>query len=352
MKLIFQPAVRLLDRLNYPLKFGLIILVCMLASVILLMQIYTSLRDEIHVTEREIAGLKLFDAGFAVILNTQQHRGLSAGVLGGSRELAPQREQKAADLRAAIAALDGVIASEAGWSALQGGWQTQRVELLRLADSGLTLSGPDNFRAHTTTIEGLLRWLGELGDASGLALDPDAASANLIGPLLTTLPELSERLGQLRARGTGISARRELPQGDEHAVVALLAEIARAESVLVERLRRTAAANSALAARVESMGREISASVAEVRNATVRELLEQGFALGSGEFFALVTRSIDTAVRNFDQVLRPEVGRLLEERQQALSTRLGTQIAVSVVAMLLAGYLFIGIYLADRKSVV
>ena len=103
MKILFQPAVRLLDRLSYPLKFGLIILVCVVASVILLAQIFTSLRDEIRVTEREIAGLHLFDAGFGVILKTQQHRGLSAGVLGGSSELAPKREAKAAELRAAIA---------------------------------------------------------------------------------------------------------------------------------------------------------------------------------------------------------------------------------------------------------
>ena len=66
MKILFQPAVRLLDRLSYPLKFGLIILVCAVASVILLAQIFTSLRDEIRVTEREIAGLHLFDAGFGV----------------------------------------------------------------------------------------------------------------------------------------------------------------------------------------------------------------------------------------------------------------------------------------------
>ena len=50
MKILFQPAVRLLDRLSYPLKFGLIILVCVVASVILLAQIFTSLRDEIRVT--------------------------------------------------------------------------------------------------------------------------------------------------------------------------------------------------------------------------------------------------------------------------------------------------------------
>ena len=196
MKLLFLPAIRLLDRLSYPLKFGLIILVCAAASAILLTQIFTNLRSEIRVTQQEIAGLELFDAGFAVILKTQQHRGLSAGVLGGSADMVPKREQKAQELKAAMTALDAAIAREATWAPLQPGWQRVRSTLANLADEGLRLDGPTNFRTHTEAIAGMLRWLGDLGDTSGLALDPDPASANLIAPLLNTLPELSERQSQ------------------------------------------------------------------------------------------------------------------------------------------------------------
>ena len=88
-----------------------------------------------------------------------------------------------------------------------------------------------------------------------------------------------------------------------------------------------------------------------MRTTTRQEILEQRFAIGSAAFFELVTRSIDTAVRNFDQVLRPEAGRLLEARLKTLEDRLVTQIALSVVAMLLAAYLFIAVYLAILRSV-
>ena len=351
MKLLFLPAIRLLDRLSYPLKFGLIILVCAAASAILLTQIFVNLRGEIRLTQQEIAGLELFDAGFAVILKTQQHRGLSAGVLGGSADMVPKREQKAQELKAAMTALDAAIAREATWAPLQLGWQRVRSTLASLADEGLRLDGPTNFRTHTEAIAGMLRWLGDLGDTSGLALDPDPASANLIVPLLNTLPELSERLGQLRARGTNLTARRELVQADEHAVVSLLAEIGRAESALSERLQRTARINSALADRLDAANKEISAGVEQVRTTTRQEILEKRFEIGSAAFFELVTRSIDTAVRNFDQVLRPEAGRLLEARLKTLEDRLVTQIALSVVAMLLAAYLFIAVYLAILRSV-
>jgi methyl-accepting chemotaxis protein len=247
--------------------------------------------------------------------------------------------------------LDAAIAREASWAALQPAWLQVRGSLASLADEGLRLDGPTNFRAHTEAIGSMLRWLGDLGDASGLALDPDPASANLIAPLLNTLPELTERLGQLRARGTNLSARRELAQADEHAVVSLLAEISRAEVVLIERLQRTARINAALAEQLDAAGKEISAVVEQVRATTRQEILDQRFTIGSAAFFELATRAIDTAVRNFDQVLRPEAGRLLEARLQTLKKRLVTQVAVSVVAMVLAAYLFVGVYLAILRSV-
>jgi len=351
MKLLFQPAVSLLDRLSYPLKFGLIILVCAAASAVLLTQIFVNLRGEIRTTQREIAGLALFDAGFAVILNTQQHRGLSAGVLGGSADLVPKREQKARELVAAMGRLDGALAQGSDWASLQPGWQTVRSTLGRLADDGLELDGGTNFRTHTEAIAALLAWLGELGDVSGLALDPDPASANLIAPLLNALPELSERLGQLRARGTNLSARRELSQSDEHAVVSLLAEIGRAEAALIQRLERTARNNAALAPRLDVVGKEVSAAVEQVRTATRQEILDQRFSMPSAAFFELVTRAIDTAVRNFNEVLRPETGRLLDARLADLQRKLNAQITLSVLAMVLAAYLFIAVYLAILRSV-
>ncbi|ENO84385.1 methyl-accepting chemotaxis protein [Thauera linaloolentis] len=351
MKTLFLPAVRLLDRLSYPLKFALILFVCSTAALALLTQIYVSLHENMQVAEREIAGLTLFDAGFGVVLLTQQHRGLSAGVLGGSAEMVPRREAKAMELQAAMTKLDHAIEADPLWQPLKSPWLSVRAELDRLARTATQLSGADSFRAHTEVIARLLRWLGDVGDASGLALDPEAATANLIEPLLSSLPELSERLGQLRARGTNIVARHELLRGDEHGVIALLAEIDRTEADLIDRLARAGKANAGLAGALERMSGEIATAVGEVRTAAMRDIVDQQFTLAAPAYFELVTRAIDTAVRNFDEILRPQTGLLLQDRLDRLSGRLQQQVVLSVVAMLVAGYLFIGVYLAILRSV-
>ncbi|WP_341649578.1 hypothetical protein [Thauera humireducens] len=277
MKALFLPAIRLLDRLNYPLKFSLILLVCGLSAAALLAQIFVSLREDMTVAEREIAGLTLFDAGFGVVLLAQQHRGLNAGVLGGSTELIPRREAKAAEIEGAISKLDAAIAAEPMWQPLQPDWLAARGELQRILAGASQMSAPQSFKAHTEAIARLLRWIGDLGGVSGLSQDPDPATSNLIGPLLTSLPELSERLGQLRARGTNIIARREVLRADEHGVVALLAEIARTEATLLESLERAGKANAGMAAALERSRTEIAAAIANVRQAVTRDILEQQF---------------------------------------------------------------------------
>ncbi len=351
MKALFLPVVGLLDRLSYPLKFGLILLVWVASAAAMLAQIYVSLSSDIKATERELAGLALFDAGFGVVLLTQQHRGLSAGVLGGSTDLIPQREKKAAELGAAIARVDAALAAEPLWSSLQPGWVKGRDALQRLASEGMQLSGADNIRAHTEAIAVVLRWLGDLGDASGLALDPEPETSNLMLPLLATLPELSERLGQLRARGTNIVARRELLRNDEHAVVGLLAGISRAEDMLHVSLVRAGKTNAQLGASLERTRSEVSSAIAEVRKAVSRDILEQQFTLTPAAYYELLTGTIGTAVRNIEEVLLPDARRLLEQRLHALSGQLRFQIVLSVLAMLAAGYLFIGVYLAIVRSV-
>ena len=59
----------------------------------------------------------------------------------------------------------------------------------------------DNFRTHTAMINGMLTFIGDLGDQSKLSLDPEASSYNLIEPMLRVIPEITERLGKTPWQG-------------------------------------------------------------------------------------------------------------------------------------------------------
>lgn len=351
MRFLFTPAIRLLDRLSYPLKFGLIVLVCAASAALLFSKLFLQLREDVRLTEQEIAGLELVDAGVKVMLLVQQHRGLSAGVLGGSAALAPNLKEKAVAVGAAAAQIDALLAGSSDWQAVRPAWTQINERLGPLLAKGLDMGAAENFRAHTVVVEALLRWLRDAGDVSNLLLDPEAGSANLIDPLLNGMPELTERLGRLRGRGTGLVARGALTREDEHAIVTQLADLARTQAVVVDRVERAITANPHLADGLRKALGDIDAAVGRLRAGATDEILGQRFQIEAGAFFALGTAAIDTVVGHLDATFRPAVISLLEARKERLTSALHWQIAVSSLSMLAAAYLFIAVYLAIVRSV-
>lgn len=103
MDTLFRPVMGLLDRFRYPWKFASICIVGVLGILALFAQVYQSLIEEIRFTQQEIAGLTLLDKGFAVLVLSQQHRGLSSGLLGGSEDLRPRVADRARALGEAMA---------------------------------------------------------------------------------------------------------------------------------------------------------------------------------------------------------------------------------------------------------
>ena len=351
MDILFRPVMGLLDRFRYPWKFAIIALVCALGTAVLLSQVYVGLRQNISFTEREVSGLGVLDKAFSVLVLSQQHRGLSAGLLCGSEALRPQVAQKALGLQEAMTAVDAELGRMPEWDALQARWRAIRKELQALLADGLQLPASDNFRAHSQAIEGMLGWIGDIGDASNLSLDPEGATYNLIDPMLHAVPDLTERLGRLRGRATGIIARGILLPGDERHVVAQLAELAMTEAQLRDRLGRALRDNTSLKGSLGAALEQVEAGVGRFRDAAQTEVLEQGFGVAPAEFFNIGTGAIDVVLKHYRESLRPEAERLLLERLDRLWNKLYFEAAIAAVALLLAGYLLFGIYFSILRSV-
>lgn len=351
MDIIFRPIMALLDRFRYPWKFALIGLVCALGTAVLLSQVYTGLRENIRFTEREIAGLDVLDTAFSALVLSQQHRGLSAGVLGGGDALRPELAQKAVDLKAALESVDAELARAPEWRVLSARWLAIRKDLEALMGSGLELAAAENFRTHSNVIEALLGWIGDIGDASNLALDPEAATYNLIEPMLRSAPELTERLGRLRGRATGILAIAGLSPADERQLVAQLAELAMTEAAFRDRLGRAMRDNTTLTQSLGAALSEIDTRIQGFRETVQREVLEQRFGMPVVDFFALGTGTIDVVLKHYRTSLRPEAERLLIERLEGLWSKLYRQAAIAALALLLAGYMVGGIYFSILRSV-
>lgn len=347
----FFPAIALLNRLRYNAKFLLIGGVALLASGMLIAQIFVQVREEVGFVDSELRGVQVLTPAMQVLTLMQQHRGLSSGLLGGSEALRPKVVAKTAELDAAVAAFDAALAGPGSDFGLDQGWSALKDQWARLRREGLAMVQSDNFGAHTRMINGMLTFIGDLGDQSKLSLDPEAASYNLIEPMLRVIPEVTERLGKLRGKGTGVIAKGALVRADEVALISQLAELDLARAVLEDRLGRAARERTAASGALDTAKSEITSAINKVRDATADEILSQRFAMAPGAFFDIGTAAIDVVLRHLEQDIRPAAVALLEARGAKLRHELWLNVGVAIAALLVVGYLFIATYLSIQTSV-
>ena len=226
---------------------------------------------------------------------TQQHRGLSANVLGGNQGLKADREARQAavdellpQVRESLLPLASPVLVEQ-WQALASQW----AELSRAVGNG-GVNGPQSFARHTALIELQLNLLADVADASGMSLDPHAHSYFLIQAVLTHLPRLTETLGQTRAQGSLTLARGEAGSA-QRAQLAALTDLSRMHLRQARRsLEKATAAEPAYAERLGAPGRQAWEQAEAALTLTDQAIIQaETLSMAPTEFFAATTRQID-----------------------------------------------------------
>jgi methyl-accepting chemotaxis protein len=128
MKALFAPAILLLNRLRFPVKFALLGLIALLVVGALLFQLAMSLRESIVYAE-ELEASERLPRVLKVIQLLQQHRGLSSGVLSGNEAMRPLLQKKTEEVVEAMkqgeAGLSGGVAQSASqrWKQVAQDWE-------------------------------------------------------------------------------------------------------------------------------------------------------------------------------------------------------------------------------------
>ncbi|HJV60292.1 MAG TPA: methyl-accepting chemotaxis protein, partial [Albitalea sp.] len=227
---------------------------------------------------------------------TQQHRALSAMVLGGATDGAGAREGKARQVelalqqaRVAAQSLDGadlvarVDAIERNWRALAAGV------------SGKSITGQQSNGRHIDLVAEELQLLDGVVDVSTLALDPKAGTSHLIGAVLRDAPVLSENLGQLRARGALLLAQGGDAARDDLVRMGSLLDLTRLHArTLQAGFDKAIAADPTLRPAIERPVAAAAAGADEVVKLADEKIVHaEHLTLQAAEYVGVTTRVID-----------------------------------------------------------
>ena len=349
MKTLFVPATALMNRLNYPSKFGLIGALVLLAFASLMWALASELQETIERSRNELVATALTRPLARMVELTQQHRGLSSMVLGGNADMRDKRAQRAEEVSRALASLRASLAEDKrqlpAWQQIERDWQVLQAQ-------GLQLERAANFHAHTELVAQLLRLQIQLADAYGLSFDPDEASFYLMTAAINRLPFLLERFGRLRAQGSGALAQGHADSAQRIALSVLNEEIRSAMLDVEAGLAKVAEQRPELRLSLEQAVAALYQKIQRVEQIVQGMLLHEDFqSTSAAQFFELTTEGITIGYQQMNQVLLPTLDQLLEQRMTEAQQVLYFNLLLAVLVLAVIGYLSMGAYLSVMNSI-
>jgi methyl-accepting chemotaxis protein len=203
-------------------KFALLGVIAMALAMPPAVMVVTDKLGQLRRLDAQQQGLAPAEAVLRLVQLTQQHRGITAGVLNGDTSKQGARKDKAAEVAAALdvaareAAAYGSKEHQALIEKIRADWPRLQGDV----NAG-ALPAPASFQRHTLLVRDELALLQSVVHAAGLSLETRPERYYLVQGVLSELPQLSELLGQLRARGNAALSKKSMEPEDRMRIAAL-----------------------------------------------------------------------------------------------------------------------------------
>ena len=332
---------QMLDHMNLSRKFLVLgIIALLIAAVPTAMHVRSSV-EEIQDAKLEARAMPPLIALQKVIQFTQQHRGLSAGLLAGNAAMKERRPPIKDKVNAAIQDVDAALDASEANANIKSLWAQRKQSWAALEQGVATaqLASPDSTRQHTQLIATFMAFNAEVMNEFRLLADPDLAVHDLIVSSFVSAPWLTEKLGILRATGTGILAKGELPAQTKGALISLRDRNVEIQAELAVNLRRAAERKPGFAATLSAPAKTLLEQVdATLAMADQKLINAADMTFPSTQYFDEFTRTID-AVYTFNALALNTLKAALDDRVRAETITVVWVLGIQLVATALAIWL-------------
>jgi len=343
MRIIFSPAIAVLNRMGYTKKFSLLWMVSLIAVAVVAYGLFVSLERVIQPSQRELEGIALIKPISRTVQLIQQHRVFSSELLGGNQAMQERRAAKEKEAVEAFKAAEGKLSAR-----LASGEDFQRIKASweRLRKEGLNWSMTENFAAHTNLIDQMLLLETFVADEYALTLDSEVATFYLVDTAVNKLPHTLEHLGQLRAYGTGILTRKQINESQKAKLNALMVELDSSFKELKINFDKTGRYNPTMRQSLLELYGGIASSAHKITDLVEADILTGHFATPPEAFLEMATMVIDKSYGQMHESLLPTTEALIKARIAQAKNELYTNTGIALLAFLLVVYLSVSIYYA------
>jgi methyl-accepting chemotaxis protein len=252
--------------------------------------------------QAEAAGTRPSGAVLRLVQLTQQHRGLSAMALAGNAEAGPKRLAKQSEVEAALTESVAAVQTLANdklntqIKAIADEWRS-----LSGSVAASSLKGPQSFARHTALISQQMQALEGIVDVSTLILDPEASTYYLITAAFNHAPNLTESLGQMRARGAAILTKGSATTEDLVRLATLADMSSMQASSVSTALQHAQNSDASLKAKLQQTAEKAQTAAAAVLKMAEQQIVKaEAMTMPPGEYFKQLTAAIDAQFEMID----------------------------------------------------
>ena len=314
-----------LNKMKLWQKLALMVAVLMVPTIYLVSLLVKEKNISIDLTRNEISGIEYLKPVYDLLINVIEHRGMTYLVLSGNTAMSdrlPDKQQNISNDLGKVAEMETLygqsLKTGEQWEAINNGWTSLR-------DQVHGLSSEESFARHTALINDIVALITRVNDTSGLLLDPEPDSSNLIDVVVIKMPSLLESMDNLRSNSAAglLSAHTDESKFE----LAILVSSVRQQLAAIQRNMKVAFTNNPdLEPRLTGALRDFANKTVKFTEAVNSEFGQAGAATGSTnivtaeDMFQHGTAAITAAVRLNEQNM-PALNQLLKSRIDNLNNK-------------------------------
>lgn len=282
-------------------KLALIITVLSLAVVTVSYFFIRDKNQQIRDTKNEQIGAEYLTPLIKTMQNIQKHRGAAAALLNGDKSF----QQRFQDFEAGadknlkdVEKLDEKYKNSLGLrekiDELKQKWEA-------LKRNNLQMTAKDSTDQHSKLLAEFETFFLDLGDSSGLVLDPEAETYYLAYSNFVYVPQITESAGLLRAYGTVLVSQKQATSDDKTKLIGFVARIQVANAFLGKGLEHVFKIKPELQTKLGgSLGEVNTKTTKFIELANSKVIFSPTIDVSSQEYFENATATIDSAFSLYD----------------------------------------------------
>lgn len=352
MRKLFKPSIVLLGNLKYFYKFMLILIIFIIPLLFLLFSSINTINKDINTINKQKIGVEISREISSLLKYFPQHRGMLSNYLGGRTDVKNNIDDIETNIEKSITQLENTLKIYEKQVDFQNDWVKIKDQWIQLKNENLNISQSDSFTRHTALISDVIKF--NIKIASSTSLHPVAKAEDyyLIETIIDKYPWAMEYMGQSRAKGSGILAKKSMNDNDYATLMLLSKSISKSLQEASDGLNYVYEKNSDAKDKLFTLDQNARKAGEDVINLLNNEIINKSKNLtyDSVEYFNTVTKAIDEVFKVYTETFDVINTVLTEEKQQLLEKRI-VMYSISFGVILILIYLFIGFYFNVKDSI-